>query len=88
MFRSSDSNTLSIHSRTGASLALRPGQAYVKHTGIHGIVHRSRVYVHRVGSITMNTSNVDFLVPSESYVFPICVRKAHFGRYYFYTFDL
>jgi len=79
MFRSSDQKMLRLldpagnsgDSKTGATRAEAPGQAYIKHKGLYHIVHKAKVIVHRVESITMNTSSISFVVPSEKYIFPV-----------------
>ena len=71
VWSSSDSDVLSVNSSTGNTRAKNVGSAYVKHQGTHRSINRAQVSVHRVERIEMNTSSIDFIVPSEEYTFPI-----------------
>lgn len=66
-------NLLKVDSDTGATDALRKeGQGYVKHSGTKHLINRAEVFVHKVKSITMNTSSVtNYIVPGDVYRFPV-----------------
>ena len=72
----SSTPVLTVDPTTGSTVAKTSGTAYVKHTGAHHLINRAQVIVHTVQKITMNTSSTQFIVPGETYVFPVTMYGA------------